>query len=199
MGHDHESKLGIQSPAGGQDAEAGDGERHQLRSVDLVRREWPDAAGGARVPPWVATSIALLRDQEAGGDVTDEAVLAECESVGIDPTPVMILVRQKAPAAILGTFTTADGRRWMDGVRLIDLWFSLAGRMRVAIDTREGRAALKALMEITGMSAPWVYEFNPKRETAHSSEIDAPEVSMPRTEPARASRKRRARGRRATG
>lgn len=121
--------------------------------------------------PWFVRAIALVRLREAGTEVTDEMVLAECEIAGIDPTPVMIVVQHKAPAAWGAFYDDPDGPRRIVGMRLIGVWFKLPCRERVLIETPEAQEAIEMLMKLDGMPAPRCYALAPWPLTIHPSEI----------------------------
>lgn len=109
-----------------------------------------------------ALAIALLRAREAGENVTDEYVLAECAAVGVDPAPVMMLVQRKAPAAWAAYYDAPDGSRRLIGLRLEGVWFDLSGRDFVVIDSPETREAFEILKELDGIPEPRCYPAAPE-------------------------------------
>lgn len=158
-----------------------------------------EAERGAQVPAWLTTSIALVRLREAGDEVTDVDVFEECEFVGIDPTPVMILVQRKAPAAWPASLEDVVGRHRIVGQRVIGLWFDLVGRDHVAIDTPQAQEALDILLKITGMPAPRTYPLSPLRTAIYPWQIPDPgHRVMPRAGWPKASPPSRGRGRRSS-
>jgi hypothetical protein len=126
---------------------------------------------GGLVPMWLLKSIDLVGRREAGEVLTDELVESECQSAGLDPVPVMLLVQLKKPRPWGAVLVGPNGPNGVVGQRLIGHWYDFCDRHSTIIDTPGGKAALKLLLEITGLRAPRQYDHPPRPSAIHEYEI----------------------------
>lgn len=85
---------------------------------------------------YFAVAIALLRAREAGDDITDHYVLAECEAWDVDPGPVMVLVQGKGPRLRYGYYQQDNGRKLFVSYRG-DTYESISNPRLIYTGTRE--------------------------------------------------------------